>query len=87
MTDEQVFHKKAIFVQLRNPCADRDRVGVIVGTSLGGMPKRTYVCGSNAFVDTASQLLLDMDVPFASIRTERYGGVPAASTGEPVPGV
>ena len=24
---------------------------------------------------------------FASIRTERYGGVPAASTGEPVPGV
>jgi ferredoxin-NADP reductase len=53
--------------------------------SLGGMPKRTYVCGSNAFVDTASQLLLDMGVPFASIRTERYGGAPAASTGEPVP--
>jgi ferredoxin-NADP reductase len=53
--------------------------------SLGGVPKRTYVCGSNAFVDTASQLLLDMGVPFASIRTERYGGVPAAATGEPVP--
>jgi ferredoxin-NADP reductase len=53
--------------------------------SLGGMPKRTYVCGSNAFVDTASQLLLDMGVPFASIRTERYGGAPAAATGEPVP--
>jgi ferredoxin-NADP reductase len=54
--------------------------------SLGGMPKRTYVCGSNAFVDTASQLLLDMAVPFASIRTERYGGAPAATPGEPVPG-
>ena len=53
--------------------------------SLGGIPRRTYVCGSNAFVDTASRLLLDMGVPFASIRTERYGGVPAASTGEPVP--
>jgi ferredoxin-NADP reductase len=53
--------------------------------SLGSIPKRTYVCGSNAFVDTASQLLLDMKVPFASIRTERYGGVPAASASEPVP--
>jgi ferredoxin-NADP reductase len=54
--------------------------------SLGGIPKRTYVCGSNAFVDTASQLLLDMDVPFGSIRTERYGGAPATSAAEPVPG-
>jgi ferredoxin-NADP reductase len=45
--------------------------------SLGGIPKRTYLCGSNAFVDTASQLLLGMAVPFASIRTERYGGAPA----------
>ena len=52
--------------------------------SLGGMPKRTYVCGSNAFVDTASKLLLDMGVPFASIRTERYGGAPATAE-EPVP--
>src|SRR5581483_6248052 len=45
--------------------------------SLGGIPRRTYVCGSNAFVDTASELLLAMGVPFASIRTERYGGAPA----------
>jgi ferredoxin-NADP reductase len=49
--------------------------------SLGGVPKRTYVCGSNAFVDTASGLLLDMGVAFGSIRTERYGGAPAAATG------
>lgn len=64
--------------------------GPLVGealASLGGMPKRTYVCGSNAFVDTASRLLLDMGVPFASIRTERYGGALAAASGEPgVPG-
>jgi ferredoxin-NADP reductase len=53
--------------------------------SLGSIPKRTYVCGSNAFVDTASQLLLDLGVPFAAIRTERYGGAPAIATGEPVP--
>jgi ferredoxin-NADP reductase len=52
--------------------------------TLGGVPKRTYVCGSNAFVDTASRLLLDMGVPFASIRTERYGGAPAQAS-EPVP--
>jgi ferredoxin-NADP reductase len=64
--------------------------GELVGqalASLGGIPNRTYVCGSNAFVDTASRLLLDMGVPFASIRTERYGGAPAAATGETlVPG-
>ncbi len=58
----------------------RDALG-----SLGGIPQRSYVCGSNAFVDTASQLLLDVGVPFASIRTERYGGVPAASASAPVP--
>jgi ferredoxin-NADP reductase len=32
-----------------------------------------YVCGSNGFVETASQLLLDVGVPPAVIRTERYG--------------
>jgi ferredoxin-NADP reductase len=62
---------------------DAALVGQVLA-SLGGVPKRTYICGSNAFVDTASRLLLDMDVPFASIRTERYGGAPAAVTGEPV---
>jgi ferredoxin-NADP reductase len=44
----------------------------------GGMtPKRMFVCGSNAFVDTAARLLLEMGLPFASIKTERYGGDPA----------
>ena len=45
----------------------------------GTLPKRSYVCGATAFVDVASMLLLDAGVPFASIRTERYGGDPAAN--------
>jgi glycine betaine catabolism B len=40
-------------------------------------PKHTYVCGANAFVDVASRLLIDMGVPFPTIKTERYGGDPA----------
>jgi len=53
----------------------------IVFTKLGGMPKRAYVCGANAFVDVASRLLLDMGVPFPAIKTERYGGDPAREGG------
>jgi ferredoxin-NADP reductase len=68
---------------LRAGRVDAPLVGEALNT-LNGMPRHTYVCGSNAFVDTASQLLLDMGVPFATIRTERYGGAPAAATGEPV---
>lgn len=45
---------------------------------LGGVPpKHTYVCGSTAYVDVASRLLIDAGVDFASIKTERYGGDPA----------
>jgi ferredoxin-NADP reductase len=54
---------------------------VIAG--FGQMPKISYVCGSSAFVDSATRLLLDMGVPFPSIRTERYGGDPAR---EGIPG-
>jgi ferredoxin-NADP reductase len=39
-----------------------------------GRPFRTFVCGSNAFVESVTQLLLDLDVPTGAIRTERYGG-------------
>jgi ferredoxin-NADP reductase len=45
---------------------------------LGGTPRRTYACGSNAFVDASTRLLLDLGVPFETIRTERYGDEPAA---------
>jgi ferredoxin-NADP reductase len=39
-----------------------------------GRPNRTFVCGSNAFVESVTQLLLDQKVTADSIRTERYGG-------------
>jgi ferredoxin-NADP reductase len=39
-----------------------------------GRPYRTFVCGANPFVESITQLLLDLDVPADQIRTERYGG-------------
>jgi ferredoxin-NADP reductase len=64
-----------------------DRLVKDVFTKLGGTPRRSYVCGANAFVDVASRLLLDMGVPFPTIKTERYGGDPARAggAGQPVP--
>ncbi len=32
-----------------------------------------YVCGSAAFAEHASQLLVDLGVPAGSVRVERYG--------------
>lgn len=37
-------------------------------------PSRTFVCGMNAFVESASGFLLELGLPPESIRTERYGG-------------
>jgi ferredoxin-NADP reductase len=37
-------------------------------------PFRTFVCGSNSFVESVTQLLLDLSVDAEQIRTERYGG-------------
>ncbi len=39
-----------------------------------GRPRLTFVCGSNPFVESVTQLLLDLDVAADQIRTERYGG-------------
>jgi len=36
-------------------------------------PKLVFVCGANAFVETAADVLLGLGVPPAAIRTERYG--------------
>lgn len=55
-------------------------------TGLGGPPAHSYVCGSTAFVDSATRLLLDMNVPFPSIKTERYGGDPARHDASGPPG-
>jgi ferredoxin-NADP reductase len=32
-----------------------------------------YVCGSSGFAESASQLLVELGVPAASVRVERYG--------------
>jgi ferredoxin-NADP reductase len=42
--------------------------------SLPAPPATTFICGSNPFVSAASTFVLDAGVPFASIKTERYGG-------------
>ena len=43
-------------------------------SALGTLPKVVFVCGTNAFVETATQTLLDLELVPATIRTERYGG-------------
>jgi ferredoxin-NADP reductase len=37
-------------------------------------PKLAFVCGANAFVETAADALLGLGITPAAIRTERYGG-------------
>jgi ferredoxin-NADP reductase len=37
-------------------------------------PRRTYVCGSNRFVEAAAEAAISAGIPAATIRTERYGG-------------
>lgn len=47
----------------------------LVDTALArlGSPRHSYLCGSNAFVSAASDLLLDAGLDPATIRTERFG--------------
>lgn len=40
---------------------------------LGAAPKHVYVCGSNPFVEAASEGAIAAGAPVGSIRTERYG--------------
>jgi ferredoxin-NADP reductase len=42
--------------------------------SLLAPPKVVFVCGANAFVETAADALLGLGISPATIRTERYGG-------------
>lgn len=37
-------------------------------------PQRVYICGSNAFANTAADSTIAAGVPVEAIRTERYGG-------------
>ncbi len=43
-------------------------------SSLRGPPKAVFVCGANAFVETAASLLIAIGIAVERIRTERYGG-------------
>ena len=45
---------------------------------LGAPPRLAFVCGATAFVEVASMFLVEAGVPAPRIRTERYGGTPAA---------
>ena len=63
-----------------NPPAG-SRVGridaALLGDALAGLPappKIVFVCGANAFVETAADTLLGLGLSPATIRTERYGG-------------
>lgn len=40
---------------------------------LPGLPRHVYVCGSNEFVEAASEAAIAGGAPAGSIRTERYG--------------
>jgi ferredoxin-NADP reductase len=52
---------------------DRQLLGQALHAA-GAPPQACFVCGNNAFVETITGLLLDLDVPALRIRTERYGG-------------
>jgi ferredoxin-NADP reductase len=47
-------------------------------------PRLSFVCGATAFVEVAGMFLVEAGLPFASIRTERYGGSPAAELAQTV---
>jgi ferredoxin-NADP reductase len=40
----------------------------------GQLPRLTFVCGANLFVDAVTAALITQGIPAAQIRTERYGG-------------
>lgn len=44
----------------------------------GERPRRCFVCGATAFVEVVSMFLVEAGLEPSSIRTERYGGDPAA---------
>lgn len=51
---------------------DSEMFATLLGR-LPSPPKRTFVCGSNAFVSVASDALVSAGVAASAIRTERYG--------------
>jgi ferredoxin-NADP reductase len=58
---------------------DMKMVGEALAAFGADVPRHTYVCGSNPFVNAATRLLIEAGLPFASIRTERFGGEPTTT--------
>lgn len=54
--------------------AGRIDAALLAGAIAVAWPARTFVCGANAFVESATELLLGVGLPAGEIRTERYGG-------------
>jgi ferredoxin-NADP reductase len=63
---------------------DRGFIAEVLSRFAGEPPRLSFVCGATAFVEVASMFLVEAGLPFASIRTERYGGSPAAELAETV---
>ena len=57
---------------------DRGFIADVLSRFGGELPRLSFVCGATAFVEVAGMFLIEAGLPFASIRTERYGGSPAA---------
>ena len=74
------FHYVSTLTRAANP-APGQRIGRIDRSLLAdtlpllqSTPKLVFVCGANAFVETATDALLALGVSPSTIRTERYGG-------------
>ena len=74
------FHFIPTLTREANPAAGH-RVGRIDASLLSDAlallaspPKLVFICGANAFVETAADALLGLGILPATIRTERYGG-------------
>ena len=52
---------------------DRPMVSDLLA-QLPGPPRQTFVCGSNRFVEAATQAAIAAGLAPTAIRTERYGG-------------
>ena len=46
---------------------------------LGEPPRLAFICGATAFVEVAAMFLVEAGMAPARVRTERYGGSPAAT--------
>lgn len=68
----------AAIAGVRKGRIDRPFLGEALARFGGMRPRLSFICGATAFVEVASMFLLEAGLPFASIRTERYGGAPAA---------